>query len=348
MSIDIVSVITPSFNRADLVMETAYSIMKQTYSYWEWIIVDDGSNDNSWEVIQQLADKDQRIKVFQREREPKGACTCRNIAVEKSSGKYLIFLDTDDILAPFCIEQRVKAITKKNDYDFIIFPMLLFKKEINDLNILWNINNEKDDLHRILAGDAICQGTGTIWKKDSFIKVGMWREDLHLWQDIELHIRSLLFPVKFEKRFDLLPDVYLRVTDGSLSRSGYYSLPKIRSRIDVFSYSCKRIKEKNLIQNYSIDLRNIALDVAMSALKASQFKQALITLTIAESYGLLKPNEIKKIIAYLWIHRFKLYKIKSLDSYYSKRINQFSKVQSSNIGQIRWDISLINSSGYLN
>src|SRR5579875_652313 len=102
----VVSIITPSFNRADIVGETAASIFNQTYPHWEWVIVDDGSTDNSWEVLQQLAAKDERVKIFRRNREPKGACACRNIAIENCSGEYLIFLDTDDLLASFCLEQR--------------------------------------------------------------------------------------------------------------------------------------------------------------------------------------------------------------------------------------------------
>src|SRR4051812_10244156 len=82
----VVSIITPSYNRANLVTETAESILAQTYPHWEWMIVDDGSTDNSWEVLQELSRKDSRIKIFQRDRGPKGVCVCRNIAVEKSTG----------------------------------------------------------------------------------------------------------------------------------------------------------------------------------------------------------------------------------------------------------------------
>ena len=152
----------------------------------------------------------------------------------------MIFLDTDDLLAPFCLEQRVQAIEEDSECDFVIFPMLLFETNWNDLQLLWNIENETDDLRRILTNDAICQGTGTIWKKKSFQSVGMWREDLALWQDIELHIRSLLYTMKYGKRFDLPPDIYLRITPNSLSRGGFYSMPKIKSRISVLAYTCKK------------------------------------------------------------------------------------------------------------
>ena len=106
----LVSIITPNFNRADLIIETAQSIFKQTFTNWEWIIIDDGSTDASMDVLQRLASEDSRIKVFQRNRAPKGACACRNIGVEISVGRYLIFLDSDDLLEPFCLDRTNKRI----------------------------------------------------------------------------------------------------------------------------------------------------------------------------------------------------------------------------------------------
>ena len=68
-----------------------------------------------------------------------------------------------------------------------------------------------------------------MWKKESFIKAGMWSEHLLLWQDIELHLRALLQHVMYVKRFDLQPDVFIRISDVSISRTGYQSLPKFLS-----------------------------------------------------------------------------------------------------------------------
>src|SRR4026207_2076510 len=94
----LVSVITPIYNRADLVIETLQSLSAQTMTAWECIVVDDGSTDSSAEVISNYARGDTRVKFFARDRGPKGACTCRNIAIEHSIGRYLLFLDSDDLL----------------------------------------------------------------------------------------------------------------------------------------------------------------------------------------------------------------------------------------------------------
>src|SRR5688500_10558850 len=97
----IVSVVIPVYNRVTLIQETLQSIIDQIYPYWEAIIVDDGSTDGSYDLVLKIAESDRRIKAFRRDREPKGAPVCRNIGVTKSAGQFLIFLDSDDLLAPF-------------------------------------------------------------------------------------------------------------------------------------------------------------------------------------------------------------------------------------------------------
>lgn len=331
---EVVSIITPSFNRATLVTETAASILAQTYPHWEWMIVDDGSTDNSWEVLQSLAKQDSRIKIFQRDRGPKGACVCRNIAIEKSTGKYLVFLDTDDILAPFCLEQRVKAIQQQPDTDFIIFPLLLFWKELNDKNLLWNIEKENDELMRMLINDPICQGTGTLWKKNKFVEIGMWREDLKIWQDVELHIRSFLWPVKHIKRMDLPPDVHLRMSDDSLSRVGYYSDAKVASRLEVFRYTCKMLIEKKLMEAYKVGIRTMGYEIITGAIFNQKFKAAAQAISIASSFDIFSRTELSVFRRFALLHRFKLHKLKWLDQKHFKKVRQITPDWKDTVGVI--------------
>lgn len=304
-----ISIITPSFNRADIVGETAESIFNQTNENWEWVIVDDGSTDDSWEVLESYSAKDDRVKVYKRDREPKGACTCRNIAVEKCSGDYVMFLDTDDILAPFCVEQRLSTIAAYPDCDFVIFPMLMFKETLDDMNLLWNIDKDEDDLNRLLIGDPICQGTGPLWRRQSFVDIGMWREDLKLWQDVELHIRSLLKPVKYAKRLDLKPDVFLRVSDGSLSRGAYNSVPKLTSRIDVLKYTLEIMLDKNLQEKYKQGLRLMSTDIILSAINTRMYDNVTELLDMIGESDIYSERELKTMQKLLNAHKMRLYKI---------------------------------------
>ena len=124
---DKVALITPSFNRAYIINETAESIFAQTHENWEWVIVDDGSTDESWDLIQSFVARDSRVKALQRNRGPKGACTCRNMAVEMTDADWLIFLDTDDLLHPHCIEQRLAASAASKNREVLYFPILVFE-----------------------------------------------------------------------------------------------------------------------------------------------------------------------------------------------------------------------------
>lgn len=93
-----ISVITASYNYADFIKEAIESVLAQSFSGWELIVVDDGSEDNSIEVIQTYCDKDERIKLFQhQDGANKGLKETIMLGLEKSTGEYIAFLESDDI-----------------------------------------------------------------------------------------------------------------------------------------------------------------------------------------------------------------------------------------------------------
>lgn len=330
----LVSIITPSFNRADIISETAASIFAQTYPNWEWVIVDDGSTDESWKQLEKFAHSDSRVKIYKREREPKGACTCRNIAVQKSNGEYLIFLDTDDLLASFCLEQRIYAMQEASDNDFIIFPMLLFRKKPDDVKLLWNIETGEDDLQRILCGDPICQGTGTLWKKQSFVNAGMWDEKLLMWQDIELHIRSILKEVKYKKRMDLKPDVFIRLSEISLSRTGHHALPKFLSRLSVLKETVAALKRKKMIEKYALGLKSIYCELLINAAQSKHIAYLKEMLVYTDMWNLFSSKEKKMMKRYLLVRKFKLYKISGVEQYILQQLHSIRNPAKTRLNKI--------------
>jgi glycosyltransferase involved in cell wall biosynthesis len=95
----LVSFIVPTYNRAEIIGETLDSIKSQTYQNWECLVVDDGSIDNTKELIEQYIKKDSRFKYFKRPvNRPKGGNAARNFGFENSKGRYVNFVDSDDIL----------------------------------------------------------------------------------------------------------------------------------------------------------------------------------------------------------------------------------------------------------
>ena len=115
MNNPLVSIIIPTYNRAHLIGETLDSVLAQTYENWECIIVDDGSIDNSEEVIQTYVTKDNRFQYHKRPLDRlKGANACRNYGFELSKGEYVNWFDSDDIMLNGFIEDKIKKITKSN------------------------------------------------------------------------------------------------------------------------------------------------------------------------------------------------------------------------------------------
>lgn len=111
-----ISIITPSYNSAGFILNTIRSVIDQTVSNWELIIVDDCSTDNSIEVIEGFVDKDPRIKLIQLT-ENSGAAVARNKGIEAAKGRYIAFLDSDDVWSPDKLEKQL-AFMQANDYPF--------------------------------------------------------------------------------------------------------------------------------------------------------------------------------------------------------------------------------------
>lgn len=109
---DLVSIITPTYNCGRFIAETIRSVQAQTYTHWEMIIVDDCSTDNTKEVVDQFA-HDDRIKYHCLERNS-GASVARNTALKLAKGRWIAFLDSDDIWLPEKLERQISFMSSNN------------------------------------------------------------------------------------------------------------------------------------------------------------------------------------------------------------------------------------------
>ena len=111
---DLVSIIMPSYNTASYIKETIQSVLAQTYTNWELIIVDDCSTDNTDEVLAEI--NDERIKYFKNEKNS-GAAVSRNKALREATGQWIAYLDSDDLWMPEKLEKQINFM-KENGYSF--------------------------------------------------------------------------------------------------------------------------------------------------------------------------------------------------------------------------------------
>ncbi|OIJ11705.1 glycosyl transferase [Anaerobacillus alkalilacustris] len=103
----IISVITPAYNTAKFIRETMDSVIAQTYSSWEMIIVDDCSSDDTVNIVQQYEQKDTRIQLITLQ-ENSGPAVARNTAIRHAKGRYLAFIDSDDQWMPDKLEKQLR------------------------------------------------------------------------------------------------------------------------------------------------------------------------------------------------------------------------------------------------
>lgn len=210
-----VSIIIPTFNRADLISETLDSIVDQTYVNWECIIVDDDSTDNTPKIIESFTRKDARFKYHNRPlTKKKGANSCRNYGLDLSTGDFIQFFDSDDIMKPNCIENRVAQFLNAKA-DFLIFNMGFIKKGIKyeDSGFVTTVKTWEEALEKFLSSEKLPWNTIRIIFKSSSIKNKIYyNEDLLRFQDVEFNIRLLL---NLKPNFKVVPvtDCYYRIID---------------------------------------------------------------------------------------------------------------------------------------
>lgn len=111
---DLVSVIMPSYNTAEYIAHSIDSVIAQTYQNWELLIVDDCSEDNTDEIVSKITDK--RIRYFKNDCNS-GAAVSRNRALREANGRWIAFLDSDDLWLPDKLEKQI-AFMDTNDYRF--------------------------------------------------------------------------------------------------------------------------------------------------------------------------------------------------------------------------------------
>ncbi len=114
-----ISIIMPCFNSEKYISAAIDSVLKQTFTDWELLIVDDCSTDSSYRLIQEYKEKDHRIQCYQTEYPSGGATIPRNIALRQAQGRFVAFLDSDDIWLPDKLEQQINCFI--DDQTAIVF-----------------------------------------------------------------------------------------------------------------------------------------------------------------------------------------------------------------------------------
>lgn len=200
------SVIIPAYNRADFLPKTIGSVQKQTFRNFEVLVIDDGSKDNSGEIVQEISARDKRIEYHYKENGERGAA--RNHGVKIAKGKYLLFFDSDDEMLPNYLECLHFHIQKENE-PFLIAGKYEFSR---NGNITPNpfLKNEKEgykNLNWLLSGNHLACNFAI---KNDAAQIKLFPEDRNL--SIMEDWLFLLLNIKDNSLF-LIDQVLLRMND---------------------------------------------------------------------------------------------------------------------------------------
>jgi len=281
---DKISVIIPCYNQAHFLKEAVDSVLAQTYTNWECIIVDDGSSDNTKEISTTYAQHDSRIKYVYKTNG--GLSSARNKGLESVNGKWIQFLDADDVLEPrkfstqlqsitinqpaWPVDRQISGIVIFSDYAFGIQENI-FVNEKRMISVQFTSNNYSQELIARWETDLIIPCHCFLFSSDFFIKDGIRfdetlpnHEDFDCWLSIfsktpevifvdEILCRYRLSNHSMSTNMKLMGEGFLQVLNKHLQEKSYsaeiHSLLK-RKRLDVLQ-RYKRFDMMTIIEKFA-------------------------------------------------------------------------------------------------
>ena len=256
-----ISIILPVYNVEKWLSKCLDSILNQSYENYEVICVNDGSLDNSLKILRKYEKKDKRIIVIDKENE--GVSTARNIAINKSTGKYITFVDPDDYLEKDALETMIKLIKKekvdivRTKYNKIFEHHISHENEIKYNNkVILNNKNKKNIIESVLLQEFGCYLWLLLIKKDLIIKNNIYFEkELYVHQDLDFYIK--LF--KHAKNIYFSNKItYNYLFNNNGSKNLKYVERNIESNLNLFK-KLNKLLGKNYIPFISVLCFNLIL-----------------------------------------------------------------------------------------
>ena len=291
----LVSIIIPTYNRAHLIGETLDSVLAQTYTNWECIVIDDGSTDNTAEIVQNYLDTDPRFQYHTRpSTRSKGANTCRNYGFELSRGEFVNWFDDDDIMLEHFLQTKISNIDQKEILH--ICGGYQGTKDLKDLSVF---QCKSESLYKDYVLWNIQIFTPSVLFRMCFLEnKNLFNTELHKAQEAEFLSRI----------FFTLPKCYYSITQEPLFIYRQHEQSKSQiNRLEYnkkFKYSeaffavanilrAKRIRDVDLIEYFG----NFLINACFRALEKSDKKTYhYIKWNI---FFLLQPYSTKKAIEFL-------------------------------------------------
>ena len=221
-----ISVIIPTYNRGNLIENTIKGVIDQTYTDWELLIVDDGSTDNTKEIVGEFIKNDKRIKYFYEEN---SGCPSvpRNLGIEKASGEYVAFLDSDDEWFPTKLEKQLAVFENSDNPKLGVVACYAYIKDNKTGKIISEHNKyyKGNALKEILKNYGLICTTSCVMTKLSILKeVGPFDSIFKVYDDNDMWLRISEKGYEFDYVQEYLLNYLIPVSYTHLTLPTIYSV----------------------------------------------------------------------------------------------------------------------------
>lgn len=240
----LVSIIIPTYNRAHLLDETLDSVLDQTYTNWECIVVDDGSTDGTDSLLAKYCENDNRFKYYHRPKDrPKGANTCRNYGFELSEGEYVNWFDDDDVMLDDFLRLNLQAIKLKQD---IVLSAMFYVNEKLEVNKRIHLYDTSELFKDYILGNLEVITGGVFFRKSFLVGKELFSNKITRGQETELFSRLFFgIPLNSYKIINEPLFLYRQHSDSKTSKNKIYIHKYKESQSQIFISNLKRSYELN-------------------------------------------------------------------------------------------------------
>jgi glycosyltransferase involved in cell wall biosynthesis len=286
---NVVSIITPAFNSEKYIAEAIESVLKQTFTDYEMIVVDDGSTDDTKSIVKKY-EKLSKVKYLWQENG--GPSKARNLGIRASSGRYCAFLDSDDVMNPNRLDMQVRELEADSIYGMAYSDLETF----NEKGVVYKSKREFCKpyngiiLDKLLINNFITTSTVMV-RRTCFDVVENFDESLMLSEDYKMWLSiAQRFPIRYIE----LPLIRYRYHQNSLS------INKVKSNLSSYKVMMKFWKENSIYKKKKPLLYRICQGEQLAAIGKSLFdigkkRESLILIKRALKYYPFSVSAIKTL-----------------------------------------------------
>jgi glycosyltransferase involved in cell wall biosynthesis len=297
-----VSIIITSYNKGNFIKDAILSVLYQTHTDWELLIVDDCSTDNTINVISSYL-TDNRIKLIKNDVN-KGANYCRNIGLKTAQGTYVVFLDADDVLTSLCLGKRMEAVSLSPGADLYVFSMGVFVKNIGDDNRKW-IPKSQNPLKDFLQHKLPWGVTQPLWNVNFLKSIGGFNEQMHRLQDVELHTRALMQSNIKYFLYPTITDCYYRIDEERKTYKEYAFMKCLTDSAVMYCNEFEKQVNKYMVKYLYGTVFQISLSLIQNFKRRNinrseygELQQLLLSSTLYSRSGVFKKIIFKTALFY--------------------------------------------------